>query len=204
MIDFDNVALEYESWYYAPKGKYLSKLQREAILDLMVPKKGDILLDVGCGTGYFSYFFNSLGLKVTGIDSSSRMLQVARNKGGAIQFALGDAHKLDFPDNSFDIVTLITTLEFCKDPKKVLQEAYRVARRKLVLGVLNKLSWMNIERKFKKKSVYKRADFYTPWGLKRLIKSSLPDLDFKTGRLFKMKIPFCAFIVCRIDKIPQE
>lgn len=199
MLSFDDIALEYENWYYTPKGKYLSNLEKEALREIMRIKKGDTFLEVGCGTGYFSYYFNSLGLKVTGLDSSPKMLEVARTKGEEVEFILSDAHRLDFSDNSFDIVALITTLEFCKNPELALREAYRVCKREVVLGVLSKLSWMNLERKFKKKSIYKKATFYTPWGIKKLIKRSLPGV-----KEYRIKVPFCAFIVCRIDKRKED
>jgi ubiquinone/menaquinone biosynthesis C-methylase UbiE len=193
-LNFDDIALEYETWYYTPKGKYFAKLEKDAIFEAMKPKKGNTLLDIGCGTGYFSYYFHSLGLRVTGIDSSQKMLNVAKNKGENIEFVQSDAHKLNYQDNSFDITTMITSLEFCQKPEDVIREAYRVTKEKLIMVVLNKFSWLNIERMFKRTSIYKKAKFYSPWELKRLINNTLHNSDFK------IKSPLSAFLLCKIEK----
>ena len=53
---------------------------------------------------------------------------------------LGDGHELPFRDLSFDVITIITTLEFVTSPSRVLEEAVRVARRGVLIGALNRTS----------------------------------------------------------------
>jgi hypothetical protein len=53
---------------------------------------------------------------------------------------LGDALQLPFDDRSFDIVTIVTTLEFVASPSQVIRESARVGRRGLLIGALNRAS----------------------------------------------------------------
>jgi len=167
-------AQNYEKWYSTPYGKYVDKLEKALFLRLVKPKKGQSILDIGCGTGHFSFWFHSLKLKVVGIDISPDMLRVARGMAKAknIKFIKGDAYSLPFSDNSFDMVVLITTLEFLAQPEQALREAFRVCRKKVFLGVLSRWSLLSFKRKLKalfKKSVYRRARFYSFRELKKLI-----------------------------------
>lgn len=195
MTDFNEAAQGYENWYFTERGKLLTDMEKKALNDFIDPHKGEKLLDIGCGTGFFSIYFKELGIDVTGIDISSKMLEIAKSKDSKVDFINADAHNLPFPDESFDLSTLITTIEFCEQPEKVLQEASRVTKKRIVLGVLNKLSLLALERTFKRKSIYKKAVFYTPWGIKKLIKRAL-------GNKVKIeiKIPFCAFMAVSIEK----
>ncbi|GAI42831.1 unnamed protein product, partial [marine sediment metagenome] len=132
---FDSYAAEYDLWYQTPKGRYADVLERELFLRLIQPEPGQSLLDVGCGTGHNLAFFKELGLEVAGIDASKSMLDIASSKFGAeVGLYHGQAEELPFDNNSFDIVTLITLLEFTSDPTRVLEEAARVARAQIYLG----------------------------------------------------------------------
>jgi len=162
---FDECAAEYESWYLTPKGRCADALEKELFLRLVRPEPGQSLLDVGCGTGHNLAFFMELGLKVAGIDASKPMLDVAAGKlGPDVELRRGRAEELPFDNESFDIVTLITVLEFVSDPERVLKEAARVARTQIYLGVLNKASLLAVNRRLKGKSrdsIYNRAKFYS-------------------------------------------
>ena len=61
------------------------------------------------------------------------MLQMAAKRlGPETRFLLGKADRLAFDNNSFDIVALITVLEFLPDPVGALKETIRVSREKVV------------------------------------------------------------------------
>jgi len=172
------LAQNYDKWYETPFGRYAAESEKKLFLKLVDFKKGQSLLDIGCGTGYFSFWFHSLGLKITGIDVSSAMLNAAKSKikDESIKFIKADASSLPFPDNSFDLVVLITTLEFLSQPERALCEAFRVSKGKIFLGVLSKWSILAFKRRLKglfKESVYQKANFYSMGGLKRLIKNCI-------------------------------
>jgi SAM-dependent methyltransferase len=77
---FDKIAPRYDAvWSDTPVGK----AQRSAVWNRVDPlfKKGDFVLDLGCGTGVDALHLQSLGVSVYGIDSSPRMVELARRRG---------------------------------------------------------------------------------------------------------------------------
>jgi len=138
---FNDRAGQYELWYQTPEGQYANTLEKELFLKLVQPKSGQSVLDIGCGTGHNLAFFKELELKAAGIDASKPMLDIASKKLNTdAELHWGHAEQLPFNNDSFDIVTLITVLEFVSDPIKVLKEAGRVTRAQIYLGILNKIS----------------------------------------------------------------
>ncbi|MBU0574443.1 MAG: methyltransferase domain-containing protein [Candidatus Margulisbacteria bacterium] len=156
-------AKSYEAWYQTPKGTFADVLEKGVIADLCQVKPGDRVLEIGCGTGHFSAYFEELGAQVTGLDTSPEMLKLAKNLPGdlKIDFTRGDAYRLPFADNSFDLVAMITTLEFFSSPKRALKEAFRVSKGKVFLGILNRNSLLARKRMKSEKKVWKEAHFYT-------------------------------------------
>jgi SAM-dependent methyltransferase len=104
------------------------------------PAAGSPLLDVGCGSGYFSRRFAAAGLGVTGIDPDPAMIDYAHKRDGAVRYLRGSATALPTGDASFDYVSAITSLCFVAEPELALREIWRVARRAVVLGLLNRHS----------------------------------------------------------------
>ena len=190
----EGIARSYDAWYERPDNRPLVELEKKALLEMMRPSQGETLLDVGCGTGYFSFYFSQRNLQVVGLDRSEDMLAIARDKHNRLPLVLGDGHRLPFPDETFDISTATTTLEFTTHPGVVLQELYRVCKRIVVLGVLEKLSWLALKRKLRKGSSFSQVTFYSVRELKRMIRRHLPDVEITTKR------PFRAFIVATIQK----
>jgi len=67
--------------------------------------QGKKFLDYGCGNGIHSMFPAECGAEVIGIDLSEKSLEIARKRtDNKIPFILMDCEKMDFPDDSFDIV----------------------------------------------------------------------------------------------------
>lgn len=93
---------------------------------------GTRLLDVACGTGYFSILAAKRGAVVTGADIAGNLLAQARRDanehGVSIRFEEGDAEALPYDDNSFDIVTSMIGAMFAPQPEKVVSELLRVCR----------------------------------------------------------------------------
>lgn len=174
MVFTAEMASKYDQWYQSPEGQYADALERELFLRLVQPKRWESLLEVGCGTGHNLEFFKSLGLEVTGIDSSEPMLRIAAEKlGSGVRLSLGQADELRFSDSSFDIVVLITLLEFLPNPREALMEAVRVARNRVYIGVLNKASLLGVARRVRsrfRKDIYSQARFYTVWELERMLR----------------------------------
>jgi len=182
MVFDADIAGKYDEWYGRPEGKYADAMEKDLFLKLARPLEGQTLLDIGCGTGHNLEFFRKIGLQATGIDASEPMLEIASNKLEAeVRLSLGRAESLSFKDRSFDIVTLITVLEFSSDPRAALREAGRVAREAVYLGVLNKASILGISRRAKgvfRHSIYNEAKFFTVWEIGRMVRRELREYPY--------------------------
>jgi ubiquinone/menaquinone biosynthesis C-methylase UbiE len=169
----ERVAQGYDGWFETKKGAMADRFEKELISRIVELKPGEIILDVGCGTANHIQYFLERGMKTIGLDISLPMLRVAQNKlGERGGLCLGRAEALLFKANSFDCVSLITTLEFVEDPLKTLQEAVRVSRKKIILGILNKYSLTALGRRMKgifRPSIYNKARFYSIRELKKLL-----------------------------------
>jgi 2-polyprenyl-6-hydroxyphenyl methylase/3-demethylubiquinone-9 3-methyltransferase len=86
------------------------------------PLAGKTALDVGCGAGLLAEPLARLGAKVTGIDASPEVIQVARNHAHAmgleIDYRVGDVQALD---GQFDLVTSMEVIEHVADPAAFLK-----------------------------------------------------------------------------------
>lgn len=97
-------------------------------------KKGKIL-DIGVGNcGCLSLFLARRGFEVTGIDQSAWAIHKSRkeasrfNLRGSFQVMKARAENLPFNDNSFDAVFAYHSLHHIKNPKKAIEEMFRVCR----------------------------------------------------------------------------
>jgi ubiquinone/menaquinone biosynthesis C-methylase UbiE len=185
MIFDEEIARNYDSWFQTPQGRYIDKREKDLILELVAPRRGERLLDVGCGTGEHLALFQNSGCDVTGIDPSAPMLAVARQKlGHKVELLPGKAEDLPFSDNEFDIVSMILSLEFATDPEKAISEAIRVSRGRVFIGVLNKFSAIALQRRVRglfHPSIYNSARFYHVAELTYLIRHFLPGVHARWG-----------------------
>ncbi|WP_174613606.1 demethylmenaquinone methyltransferase [Virgibacillus ihumii] len=112
------------------------KAWRRDVMKRMNVSEGASALDVCCGTGDWAFSMaKATGNKgkVIGIDFSSNMLSVAREKNKNIQyeqlsFVHGNAMNLPYDANSFDYVTIGFGLRNVPDYMTVLREMYRVVK----------------------------------------------------------------------------
>lgn len=93
-----------------------------------IPSKADwTVLDLGCGNGVSTA--NIKGKNVIGLDLSSNQMVRAKKKFRNRSFVVGDATKIPFSDNSFDLVVAINILHHVSSPTKTLKEVYRVLKK---------------------------------------------------------------------------
>ena len=90
-------------------------------------------LDLCCGTGDIAreVFRQHPSCKVTGLDFSKKMLKIAKskiNKNSGIQYLLGDAMEIPFPDTNFDAVTIGYGLRNVPNLNGCLREIFRVLK----------------------------------------------------------------------------
>ena len=168
-FDDPQLAVRYETWY-AGAGRRADALEKRLLGQLIrhLPL-ARTALEIGCGTGHFTRWMTEQGWHTTGLDISSSMLTEAQRLGGAM-FVQGDATSLPFRDATFDVVALITTLEFVHEPERAITEAVRVARHGLRWGVLNRHSLLAARRRASGKPVWQAARFFTVGELIRLVR----------------------------------
>jgi len=131
---------DYGAWYHTPRGVWIGNTEFSLLQSLLRPAPGALLLDVGCGTGWFSRRFAAHGLQVTGIDPDPAVLAVARSQGGELHWIKASATTLPFADNRFDYSAAVTSLCFINEVQQAVQEMWRVSRHGMVLGLLNRHS----------------------------------------------------------------
>jgi len=183
---------EYDRWFDKPQNRFISNLEKKLMLDMLRPARGETVLDIGCGTGESLVPFIESGLSVTGIDPSQHMLDCASNKlGNRAEFRRGFAEDLPFDDNSFNYASFFTSLEFVNNPKKAVEEACRVAKDKIFIGILNSYSINVFSMRIKglfSGSVYKHANFYNIWEIKEIVKEILGDVPVSWETVYRLPL----------------
>jgi len=201
---FDDIAGRYERWYSTAAGARVASIEASMLQQQLarlgpVPSGLETGLEVGCGTGHFTRRLAGWGLDMVGLDTSLAMLSQAqqRQDAPAVAYVLGDGQALPFPDRTFDVVALITALEFMSDPPLALHEAARVARRGMLLGALNRhslLQWQRRRAGRLRPSIYDRGRYFSVSELVGMVRAAagqrLRGVSWRTGLLLGNWPPF--------------
>jgi ubiquinone/menaquinone biosynthesis C-methylase UbiE len=123
---YDTVADTYDHHYDKPRGRCYHTHISSSIMSAL--PKGGKLLDIGCGTGLFVERYLDSGGSAIGIDISSKMIEKARYRCTACDYAIGTGERIPFCDNTFDAVSSLLVFSYIKDPETMLNEAYRVLK----------------------------------------------------------------------------
>ena len=122
------VANWYDSMLENPDS-YQNTLILPNLLRLLELKKGESVLDLACGQGFFANEFAKLGTRITGVDISPELINIA--KKGIGEYHVASADKLDYlKDNSFDKAVIILSLQNIGNVNGVISEANRVLKPK--------------------------------------------------------------------------
>ena len=92
-------------------------------------KTGDKVLEIGCGTGYFTREIVKTGALVTAIDISPELLDIAKQEiiESNVHFMIDNAYELSFGDHTFDSVVGSSVLHHL-EPEKAIRELFRVLK----------------------------------------------------------------------------
>jgi SAM-dependent methyltransferase len=103
-----------------------------AAVDHMDPAPGEVVLDLGCGTGNAALVSAARGAEVIGVDPSPRLLGVARQsaerRGLDVRFQLGEAADIPIDDASVDAMVSVFAVIFAPDATAAAAEMARVLR----------------------------------------------------------------------------
>lgn len=105
-----------------------TELRLAAVRDLVDPRPGERILDLGCAAGAISDYVSAFGARPVGVDSSPIAVEVAESLFPGLEFRLGDVTDLPFADASFDKAVAADLVEHLTDEDfdRMLAEAARV------------------------------------------------------------------------------
>ncbi len=218
-------ARRWDAWCEKPANRFAMDLEHDLMMGMMQPMRLDTVLDIGCGGGGTTSFLVRKGMNVTGLDPSGPVLETASEKvAHRADLHRGFAEDLPFDDNSFHYVCLFKTLEFVDDPRKAMEEACRVAKYGVFVGMVNPCSFrgggLRIRRLFGG-TVYRHARFLSLWELKGMIREIAGDVPVqwrtlgqfpsRPGRItrymersrYVQKCPFGAFAGVSVTLFPR-
>jgi ubiquinone/menaquinone biosynthesis C-methylase UbiE len=121
-------------WYARQRGSasQLAQYRRQAAALTGHLPPGAEVLEVAPGPGYHAIEMARLGYAVTGLDISRTMVEIAtgqaRRAGVSVDFRLGDATAMPFPDARFDLIVCQAAFKNFLDPVAALDEMHRVLR----------------------------------------------------------------------------
>ena len=168
---------DYDAWYVTPRGRWIGETEYALAARQLRARPGDSLLDVGCGTGWFTRRAAADDLVATGLDPNPAWLDYARaHSSPALSWVEGDACDLPFSDASFDHVLSIAALCFVDDERQAVAEVVRVARRRFAIGWLNRASRQ--KGRGGGSGAYRGARWHTAAEVRALF-SGLPVRDLK-------------------------
>jgi ubiquinone/menaquinone biosynthesis C-methylase UbiE len=179
---FDSLASDYDAWF-EEEGSLIFASEVEALRQALplLPKPW---IEVGAGSGRFA---QALGIDI-GLDPSSKLLKMAKNRG--ISAFLGKGEEMPFQDGVFGTVFFVVTLCFVDSPKKTLGEATRLLKSggKVLLGlVLKESPWGRLYQTKKETGhhFYRYAMFYSYGEVDMLLKQAGFSVEQAISTLFQ-------------------
>lgn len=126
------------SFYYETYWKHVG-LQ---LLEAHLPAAGISVLDYGCGRGESLEIFGKAGYRVTGVDVDPECVKLSSKFGTARILEQPDEPVVQFGEKSFDVVICFHVLEHVDNPKRILSNLARIARKNVLVAVPN-LRYLN-------------------------------------------------------------
>lgn len=117
---------QWDTKLYDSKHSFISDLATD-LVELLSPKVGECVLDLGCGTGHLTEKIAKAGAQVVGIDSSTNMIEQAQTNYPHLHFEVADARGLQFTEK-FDAVFSNAVLHWIKEPEKVVASIWQALK----------------------------------------------------------------------------
>lgn len=160
-------------WHSNSEGMWESGSRKDIIpfIKKHIPMTANIL-DAGCGDGYGSFKLAGEGYRVIGIDVADDMIAKAKQRGehDGLTFMREDIGNVSFPDQSFETILAINSIEWTESPLQVLNEWKRLATDEgyLCIGILGPTAKPRVnsyDRLYGKEVI---CNTMMPWELEQL------------------------------------
>lgn len=204
-----------EIWNWeTPAGRY--RWSRRVTMLLAHIKPEMRVLELGCGTGYFTKELAKTGAAITSIDISPDLLTIAQDKikEANVTFVIENAYQMNFSDDMFDTIVGSSVLHHL-DIHKALKECYRVLKTRGSI-IFTEPNMMNPQIALQKNlPLVKRRLGDSPdetaffrWKLSRFIRSvgfrevTIVPFDFLHPQIPKRLIPFIEPVGYLFENLP--
>jgi trans-aconitate methyltransferase len=117
---------EWDTSLYDGKHSFVWKYG-EGVIELLAPRSGERILDLGCGTGHLTGRIAEAGVETLGIDISPKMIEQARKNYPNLRFEVADGTDFHF-DETFDAVFSNAAIHWMKDPEAVVRSVWQALR----------------------------------------------------------------------------
>jgi len=112
--EYDRAFMERMAQAYVDRTPW-TELRLAAVRDLVEPKPGDRVVDLGCAAGAITHFLTSFGCEVVGVDSEPLAIETAGDLFPDLRFELADVTRLPFEDGSHDKAVAADLVEHLDD-----------------------------------------------------------------------------------------
>lgn len=210
---------QYDHWYASGRGQWIGETEFRLLVSELDCQRGNKMLDVGCGTGWFTRRIAALpqSPSVTGVDIDDEALAYARSQDSRTCYQPGNATQLPFADSSFDRVMSVTALCFVAEWPQALSEIVRVSGGRFVVGLLNRHSLLWHQKgRGNNQGAYQGAHWHSHRELREVL-DALPvrNVHFRTAiwlpggsitartveACLPHQIPFGGFLLVAGDKV---
>lgn len=207
---------DYDAWYDTSRGRWIGETEFDLLAHLLGPRAGGTLLDVGCGTGWFTRAFADRADRIVGLDVATDNLAFARTRASVREvYVQGDATRLPFADGAFDATISVTALCFVTPWQDALAEIVRVSRARFAIGLLHRCSALWLAKgRTGSAGAYSGAHWHTRAEIKSALRV-LPVRDVRFGyavfdptasalsrileRVVPSRVPLGAFLAVAAD-----
>ncbi len=171
----------YDAVYALP----VCRRQRHAVARMGI-QPGDVILDIGVGTGLALESWPAHA-RVVGIDISEGMLRHAKRRAReaqleAVHLTLANALRLPFPDNAFDHILLCHVVAVVSDPVQLMREVQRVGKPGCRVVIINHFQSGNrlmARLETWLRPVFSRLGWVTDVSFERLVQATSLAVDFR-------------------------
>lgn len=192
----EEIRSHYDREYYRPllesyrKKDRFTRYRLEKVFEIYGPKRGEKVLDLGCGVGTFSMELARMGVEVTGLDYSEESISICRRLAQDLnlkaEFVLADATSTGFASASFDVIICADLVEhlYLEVFERLIGEVKRVLKvgGKLIIWTPN--PGHIFEYMKQRNIILKKDEGHVGYRTLRELKEELTDQGFRIRRAY--------------------